>query len=123
MTLGARLAGSARVKWILALAAASVACDQSTLTEPPDAADLIEACVPHATPFCDASPSGCIGSDGTDPNAALLPTDAAFPVGCTANVTGSTRDLVTGYCSLTATCACEDDDAGDAGGPRWVCTP
>ena len=105
------------------LFATCVACNQSTLIEPPDGAAELDACTPHATPFCEAAPSGCVGSDGTDPNAALLPTDASFPVGCTANVTGATRDSVTGYCSLVATCACEGDDAGDASAPRWVCTP
>lgn len=78
--------------------------------------------MPQAALFCDAAPpdaAACSGGDPSDPNGALLPTDAAFPLGCTANIVSDVRDTVTGFCSLAATCTCADDDAG----PRWTCTP
>ena len=111
---------SAVRRWITGLALVSLACDQSTLAPLPDAGDS-DACVPKAIPFCEAGAPGdlgCVGG-GADPNVGLLPADASFPVGCTANVTSATRDTVTGYCTLAATCDCESDDAG----ARWVCTP
>ena len=96
----------------------AMGCNQATLTEPVDAAEDGAACVAHAVEFCDASPGGCVGG-GADPNVSLLPSDASFPVGCSANVIGTDRDPISGVCKLAATCSCEGDDAGDAA--AWVC--
>ncbi len=78
-----------------------------------------DACTMHAVAFCDASPTGCIGG-GQDPYVSLLPADAAFPVGCAANVIGTDRDPVSGICKLAAACTCDADDAGAA---SWSCAP
>ncbi len=100
-----------------------LACDQAPLIELPDANET-DACTPHAALFCDAAASGCVGAvdASADSYAALLPTDAAFPVGCTANVVSAVRDSVSGQCKLGAVCTCFADDAGDAS-PAWSCTP
>lgn len=99
-----------------------VACSQTPL-ELPDAGDA-EACTPHAAVFCDATAAlGCVAAtESPDSSAALLPGDAAFPVGCTANIISDVRDTVTGLCKLGSVCTCVDDDAGDAA-PTWSCTP
>ncbi len=105
-------------RWALAAAVVCVACNEATLVTPPDASDQ-DACVMHAVAFCDASASGCVGG-GQDPYVALLPADASFSVGCTANVIGTDRDPVSGVCKLAATCTCNADDAGTA---SWACSP
>lgn len=100
-----------------------LACNQSTLIGLPDAGGE-DACVAHATVFCDAAATGCVGGPSSDPNFALLPTDAAFPVGCIADVSGTMHNAVTGVCNLAAQCTCEGDlDAGDAAPPAWSCSP
>jgi len=96
------------------------ACNQATLTTPPDASEQ-DACTVHAAVFCDAAAQGCVGG-GSDPWVGTLPSDASFALGCTANVIGTDRDPVSGVCKLAATCTCGADDAGDAA-PAWVCTP
>jgi len=111
----------------LAFCLVGLGCNQSTLIELPEAGDAEAACVPHATVFCDASAPGlttCVGGASADPNAALLPADASYPIGCIADVTGDTRNAVTGVCNLAAQCTCAGDpDAGDAAPAQWSCTP
>jgi len=102
----------------LVCVAACLACNQAALVTLPDAA-AEDACVAHAVAFCDAASSGCVGG-GSDPYVGVLPADAAFPVGCTANVIGTERNTVTGVCKLAATCTCDGDDAGNA---AWTCAP
>ena len=97
------------------------ACNQATLTTTPDASEA-DACIMHASVFCEAGPQGCVGG-GSDPYVGMLPSDASFGLGCKANVIGTERDPVSGVCKLAATCSCDGDDAGDAAPPAWVCTP
>lgn len=96
------------------------ACNQATLTTVPDAGEQ-DACIMHASVFCEAGAQGCVGG-GSDPYVGTLPSDASFARGCTANVIGTDRDPVSGVCKLAATCTCTGDDAGDAA-PAWVCSP
>ena len=105
---------------IVAIAFACVGCNQAELTTVPDAGEG-DACVARAVVFCDASPSGCVGG-GSDPFVSMLPSDASFAIGCTANVIGTDRDPISGVCKLAAGCSCTGDDAGDAS-PRWSCSP
>ena len=108
------------LRLLLALACCT-ACNQATLTGPPDAADEASTCTPHAVEFCDAGAVGCVATQTSDPYVSLLPADAAFPIGCTANVIGTDRDPITGTCKLAATCTCDVADGGDAA--AWICTP
>ncbi len=105
--------GLARVASLLVCCAA---CNQAELVQPPEAG--VDACVAQTVLFCDASVSdaaGCVGEPGD-----AASSDAAFPVGCTANVIGSTRDPNTGVCALVASCNCV---AADASSPQWACSP
>jgi hypothetical protein len=117
-----------RLVLVLASALLGLACNQSTLNPLPDAGGP-DACEAHAVIFCDAGApgsGGCVGGGTSDPNVALLPSDASFPVGCTANITGTERNNVTGFCNLVSQCTCQGDlDAGDAAAtpPAWACSP
>jgi len=106
------------MKALILAATTCLACNQATLVTPPDA-ESDDACVAGAVAFCDAATSGCVGG-GSDPYVGALPSDAAFPIGCTANVIGTDRNPVTGVCKLAATCTCNGDDAGNA---AWACAP
>jgi hypothetical protein len=101
---------------VLFLSAMAGACNEAVLTPAPDAG--LDACTSIAIPFCDASATGCVGSDSSDPWVALFPRDAAYPVGCMANVIGTSRDPITNECKLAAACTCVAD-----GSPEWVCSP
>jgi len=94
-----------------------VACNQAELQQAPDAG--VDACVARTVAFCDAAAPDAQSCVGNPSDASDLAGDAAFPVGCTANVIGTTRDPITGVCKSVATCTCEGDDAST----RWVCSP
>ena len=106
-----------RATLLLLATSACLACNEAQLQEPPDAG--ADACTAHTVTFCDASPpdaAGCVGQPGD----AAPPDDASYPVGCTANVIGASRDPNTGVCALAATCTCQGTDAS---APAWACAP
>lgn len=103
----------------VAAALACAACNQAELVTLPDAGEQ-DACTMHAVEFCDAAATGCVGG-GSDPYVSMLPSDASFGVGCSANVIGTDRDPVSGVCKLAATCTCTATD--DSGAGSWVCSP
>lgn len=81
-----------------------------------------QTCQVTPVAYCDAMPpgaGGCAGDpDAADPSARMFPTDASFPVGCTANVLAPTSDGL--ECQAVATCRCSAQ-APDAQ-PEWSCT-
>jgi hypothetical protein len=110
-----------RMRWEIFPFVLALGCDQATLTVLPDSGEDAAPCVTHAVPFCDAAASGCVGTGAADSSAGSLPADAAFPIGCSANVIGTDRDPITGVCKLAATCTCQGDEAG--ANAAWVCSP
>jgi hypothetical protein len=109
------------IRWEIFPFVLALGCNEATLTTLPEGGDDAAACFTHAVPFCDAAATGCVGTGVADSSAGYLPTDAAYPIGCSANVIGTVRDPITNVCKLSATCTCQGDDAGaDA---AWVCSP
>jgi hypothetical protein len=113
---------TARFSFALALLTAATACNGADLSQPQDGGSA--ACEAHGVTFCDAGApgsTGCLG-DPSNPNTRYLSATTPSPIGCKANIVGSTRDS-SGSCALQSSCTCTGAQEGGVGGPSWDCVP
>ena len=114
----------ARILLVLALALFALGgCKKADVEDAPDA-DVPCNAGPHV--FCDAGvpvDQGCTAAPGDPDKRIGQMTPGTYPVGCTANFVGDSRD-VGGDCRVEAICKCMAGvDGGTPATTKWMCFP